>query len=101
MSMTINFKNSDSCNFRKIFYFFAQYCEVVSKRGTEYSELAVTIATSFIFDFLRVEWVDVEELKYLCLAMDNSPDELNSNNFIYCQAAFLDELKNYYRQNHG
>ena len=33
--------------------------------------------------------------------MDNSPDELNSNNFIYCQAAFLDELKNYYLQNHG
>ena len=33
--------------------------------------------------------------------MDNSPDELNSNNFIYCQAAFSDELKNYYLQNHG
>ena len=103
--MTINFKNSNSCNFRKIFQFFSHYCKIVNKRGTEYSELAVTVATSFIFYFLRAEWVengwDVEELKYLCLAMNNSPDQLNPNNFIYCQAAFLDELKNYYRQNHG
>ena len=104
MSIT-NFKNSNLCNFRKIFYFFSQYWEIVNKRGTEYSGLAVTVATSFIFDFLGVEWVEsgwvVEELKYFCLAMDNSPDELNRNNFIYCQAAYFDELKNYYQQNHG
>ena len=91
MSMIINFKNSNSCNFRKIFYFFSQYCEIVNKRGTEYSQLTVTVGTSFVFDFLRVGLVengwDVKELKYLCLAMDNSPDELNPNNFIYCQGA--------------
>ena len=52
---TTNFKNSNSCNFRKIFYFFSQYWEIVNKRGTEYSGLAVTVATSFIFDFLGVE----------------------------------------------
>ena len=33
--------------------------------------------------------------------MDNCPDELNPNKFIYCQDANLDELKNYYQQNHG
>ena len=54
MNMTINFKNSNSCNFRKIFLFFSQYCEIVNKRDTEYSALAVTVATSFIFDVLGV-----------------------------------------------
>ena len=33
--------------------------------------------------------------------MDNSPDELNRNNFIYCQTAYLEELKNYYTQKNG
>ena len=88
MSLTVNFKNSNSGNFRKIFYFFSQYWEIVNKRGTEYSGLAVTVATSFIFDILRVEYL-------------NSPDELNPNNFIYFQAAYLEELKNYYTQKNG
>ena len=73
MSLTINFKNSNSCNFRKNFYFFSQYWKVVNKRGVEYSDLQVTVATSFIFDILRLEWIEnswsVEEVKYLCLAM--------------------------------
>ena len=56
--MIINFKNSNSCNFRKIFYFFSQYCEIVNKRGTEYSQLTVTVGTSFVFDFLRVGLVE-------------------------------------------
>ena len=81
-----------------------EYWEIVNRRDTEYSGLAVTVAKSFAFDILRVEWVenrwDVEELKYLCLVMDNSPDELNPNNFIYCQAA-LEELKNCYTQKNG
>ena len=46
----------------------------MSKRGLEYSGIQVTIATSFIFDYLRLEWLenswDVAELKYLCLALD-------------------------------
>ena len=99
MTLTIIFKNSNSCNFRKKNYLFSKHWEIVNKRGAEYSGLEVTVATSFIFDILRAEWVkngwDVEELKYLCLAMDNP------NNFIYCQAAYLDDLKNYYQQNRG
>ena len=57
------------------------------------------VATSFIFDILRIEWENsgwnIEELKYLCLAIDASCDELNPNNFIYCQVAFIDEIKIY------
>ena len=66
MSFTIRF-DSNSYNFRKIFYFFHQYWEIISKRGIEYSGLQVTVATSFIFDILRIKWEgnnwDIEELK--------------------------------------
>ena len=49
---------------------------------------------------LRVEWEkngwDINKLKYLTLAMDCMPDELNPYNFLHCQAAYLDELENCY-----
>ena len=63
-------------NFQKNFYFFHQYWNIVQKRGIEYIGLTVDITCSFIFDILRTEWEnkgwDIEELKYLCLAMDPS-----------------------------
>ena len=103
--LSLNFRNKNICNFKKIFYFFYKYWEIVDRRGVEYSGLQVTIATSFIFYVRRVEWIenswDVEELKYLCLALDNSHADLNPNNFVCCQAAYLDEFKNYYKQNNG
>ena len=40
-------------------------------------------------------------MKYLCLAMETAPDELNPNNFINCQPAYLDGLKNYCIENNG
>ena len=89
-------------NFKKFFFF--QYWDIVQKRGVEYSGLQVTVATSFIFDYLRIEresngW-DTEELKYLCLAIDASCEVLNPNNFTFFPAAYLDEIKSYYIQNH-
>ena len=91
-------------NFRKIFYFFFQYWNIVQKRGINYSGLAVTITTSFFFfDILRIEWEnngwDIEELKYLCLAIDASCEELNLHKYVYCQVAYLDNIRNYYIQN--
>ena len=48
---------------------------------------------------LRIEWEinnwDINELKYLTSAMDTLPDDLNTILFLNCQAAYLDELKNY------
>ena len=38
----------------------------------------------------------IEKLKYLTLALDCMPDELNPYLFLHCQAAYLDELENYY-----
>ena len=63
----------------------------------------MTVATSFIFDYLSLEWLDndwdVEELKILCLAMDQAPDELDSNNFVNSRYSYLVTLKNYYFNN--
>ena len=42
-----------SLNFGKLFYLFYQYWDIVSRRGIEYSGLQVTVATTFIFDYLR------------------------------------------------
>ena len=104
MSCTIRF-DSNSYNFKKTFYFLHQYWEIINKRGIKYSGLQVTVATGFIFDILRIEWEennwDIEELKYLCLALDNLCEELNPNNFTYCQFAYFDHLKNYYLENNN
>ena len=87
-------------NLRKFFCLFFNYWKVVAKRGTELSGLQVFVATSYIFNMLRIEWEkngwDIKKLKYLTLALDRMPDELNPYNFLNCQAAYLDELKNYY-----
>ena len=37
----------------------------------------------------------------MCLALDNLCEELNPNNFIYSQYAYLDHLKNYHLENHN
>ena len=85
---------------RVIFCLFCNYWKVVDKRGTGLSGLQVTIATSYIFNMLRVEWEkngwSIDKLKYLTLALDCMPDELNPYLFLHCQAAYLDELQNYY-----
>ena len=44
---------------------------------------------------------DINELMYLTIALDCLPDELNPNNFLHNQYAYLDELKNYYTKNNG
>ena len=57
----------------------------MAERGTELSGLKVTIATSSIFNMLRVGkngW-SIEKLKYLTLALDCMPDELNPYLFLH------------------
>ena len=87
-------------NFQKKIYFFHQYWNIVQKRGIEYSGLTVDIACRFIFDILRTEWEnegwDIEELKYLSLAMDASCEELDPHKYVYCQVAYLESIRNYY-----
>ena len=68
-------------NLRVIFCLLFNYWKVVAKRGTELSSLQVTITTSYIFNVLRVEWEkndwSIDKLKYLTLAFDCIPHELN------------------------
>ena len=84
-------------NVKKFSYFFHQYLQIISKRGLENSVLQADIVTSFIFDYLRLEWLEsgwnVAELKYLCLALDASSDDLNPNKFVHFPHAYIDELK--------
>ena len=59
MSFKIRFQNYFLSNYRKIFYFFFQYWLIVKrKRVVELDGLHVTVATSFIFDYLSLEWLD-------------------------------------------
>ena len=92
-------------NVKKKFYFFHQYWQVVNKTGLEYSGLQVNIAKGFIFDYLRLEWLEngwnVAESRYFCLALDAFCDDLNPNKFVHFPYAYLDELKNYYTQHTG
>ena len=87
-------------NVRVSFCLFFNCCRLVAKRGYSFSGLQVTVATSYIFNILRIEWEinnwDINELKYLTSAMDTFPDELNPILFLSGQAAYLDELKNYH-----
>ena len=47
---------------------------------------------------LRVKWEkngwDINKLKYLTLALDCMPNELNPYNSLHYQAAYLDKLNN-------
>ena len=58
-----------------------------------------------MFDYLRPELLengwDVTELKYLCLTLDASCDDLNPSKFVNFPYAYLDKLKNYYMQHNG
>ena len=49
-------------NLRVIICLFFNYWKVVAKRGTELSGLQVTIATSYIFNILQVEWEKMDGL---------------------------------------
>ena len=63
----------------------------------------MTVRTSFVFHYLHLEWLDndcdVQELKFLCLAMDQMPDELDPNDFVNLQCSYLVTLEKYYLNN--
>ena len=87
-------------NVRLIFCLFFNYQKIFAKSGAELSSLQLTIETSYIFKMLRVEWEKngwcIDKLKYLTLALDCVPGELNRYLFLHCEATYLDELENYY-----
>ena len=45
---------------------------------------------------------DVEELKWICVALDHTYDILNPNYFTNCRFAYLDHIKTcYYLEHNG
>ena len=84
----------------KFFDYFYEYWDYISNRGTEYNQLEVTFQTPFIYMLLKMEWDvlrwDIEELKRICYALDNSYDILDPHNFTDCKFAYVDHFKTCY-----
>ena len=85
---------------------FWKYCDYTSKRGTDFSVLEVLLLTNVLFMDLRTQWEkngwDVEELKWICAALDNNYDILDPNYFTNCRFAYLDHIKTcYYLEHNG
>ena len=89
--------------FGKFFNYFYKY--YTSKRNTEYSTIEAVVLTSLIFTHLKIEWDalewDIEELKWICHALDNNCSILNPYNFTDCKFAYLDHLKTCYCLEHN
>ena len=84
----------------KCFNLFYKYWDAASKKGPEYSALEVFLFTNVLFMHLGTEWEklgwDVEELKWICSALDNNFEILDPNYFKDFKFAYLDHLKKYY-----
>ena len=88
------------------FGFFYKYWEYTSKRGTQYCALEVLLLTNVIYMDLRSKWEkqkwDIEELNYICLALDNNCEDFDPTFFTDCRYAYLDHIKTcYYLEKNG
>ena len=92
-------------SFRKLFSIFYKYWDYVSKRETGYTVFEVLVMTRVLFTHLRNEqekrYWDIEELKYICPALDTGCEDLDPNYFIACKFAYLDHLKTWYHLNNN
>ena len=87
------------------FIMFWKYWDYTSKRVTDYNALEVVLLTNVLFMDLRTQWEknrwDVEELKWICAALDHNYDILNPNYFTNCRFAYLDHIKTCYYVEHN
>ena len=71
----MTFTKPNSVSFRKFFGLFYKYWDYLSKRGTQYTAFEVLMLTNVIYMNLRLKWEnekwDIEELNYICHALDN------------------------------
>ena len=87
-------------NVKIIFRLFLHYWNTVAQKGN-LTNLEVEIITSYLFGELKIEWVDkqngnLEKLNYLTSALNYLTEEINSNFYINNQAAYLDEMNDFY-----
>ena len=74
--------NTKRMSFENYFIMFWKYWDYTSKRGTDYNALKVVLLTNVLFMDLRTQqekngW-DVEELKWICAALDHNYGQLIS-----------------------
>ena len=80
--------------FGKFFGLFSLYWNYCSQRGRQLNSLEVSLLTNTIYVKLREEWqenmCDIEELEWVCTALDNNYDLLDPSNFLNDELAYLD-----------
>ena len=94
------FTKTKPVSFGNLFGLFYKYWDYTSKRGTQYSALEVLLLTNVIYMDLRSKWEkqkwDIEELNYICLALDNNYEDFDPTFYTDCRYAYLDHIKTYY-----
>ena len=98
--------NTKPMSFGNFFIMFWKYWDYTSKRETDYNAREVVLLTNVPFMDLRTQWEkngwDVEELKWICAAIDHNYVILNPNYFTNCRFAYLDRIKTcYYLEHNG
>ena len=96
----MTFTKPNSVSFRKFFGLFYKYWDYLSKRGTQYTAFEVLMLTNVIYMDLRIKWEnekqDIEELNYICHALDNNCEDLDPPFFTDHRSVYLDHIKTWY-----
>ena len=96
----MTFTKPNSVSFGKFFSLFYKYWDCASKRGTQYTAFEILMLTNVIYMDLRIKWEnekqDIEELNYICHALDNNCEDLDPHFFTDHRSAYLDHIKTWY-----
>ena len=90
------FTKRKAVSFGNFFGLFYKYWDYTSKRGTQYSALEVLLLTNVSYMDLRSKWEkqkrDIEELNYICLALENNCEDFDPTFFTDYRSAYLDHI---------
>lgn len=85
-------------SFGKLYGYFERYWNYCRQREIRYSSLQVFIMTHVLYEGLVKRWKkmkwDIEELKWICLGVDNNDSILDACQFINDKYAYVNHLKN-------
>ena len=90
-------KISDECFFGEDLSNEKGFLEGIEDRRS--SKFEVLFITNEIYQYLRAEWDDSEEMNFLTPAMDALDNEINPKRYSKYPGFYLDTLKLYYRKN--
>ena len=88
-------------NYKKNHEMLTTYWTGIEKHNVEYSCLEVFFATAVLYENLSVEWEnnnwEIEELKYVTLALDCLCEELSPNKYVGKETEYISVLKEFYK----